>query len=404
MQLWETSEAVGQGNRLTTPRAHGERFAALVCCGQDWWHYTAVLSKLHGAGVEVDLIAPRRSLAAASRFFARCFAADSTDAMIATLRQQLAARRYDWVYVGDEPSLLSLAAHRAEPWARDVFPVRPDHPEFDVLLDKNALLRLLQRIGVPILPGCFAADDAQARAAAAELGYPLALKLREGHGGGGVFRVDCADQLEAALERVRADYPLRLETWLDRPIGGTQALFAHGRLLAATSSLTVDRWPEPTGPSCSRRVFSHPLIEPSLRAFGAATGYHGLCHPEWILLPDGTPAYLELNPRASCLIRHDRYDGVDFARAFVEFAGGDAYRQPVSTPGVRGSTIYLFPQHLIYCLQSHDFRSLRRWLPLSSRHDVPWDDPGPTLGAMRMVAFRALDELRAWLRQRGLEA
>lgn len=394
---------MGQGNGRATSRAAGERFSALVCCGQDWWHYTGVLSKLHGAGVEVELIAPRRSLAASSRFHARCFAATSTEEMIATLRSRLAARRYDWVYVGDEPSLRILAAYRAEPWAQEVFPVRPDHPEFEVLLDKNALLQLLERIGVPILPGRFAADEAAARAAAAELGYPLAIKLREGHGGGGVFRVDAASQLDAALERVRDGYPLRLETWLDRPVGGTQALFSHGRLLAATSSLTVERWPEPTGPSCSRRVFNHPLIEPSLRAIGAATGFHGLCHPEWILLPDGTPAYLELNPRASCLIRHDRFDGVDFARAFVEFAGGGAYRQTPCRPGERGSTIYLFPQHLIYCLQSHDFRSLRHWLPLSSRHDVPWDDLGPTLGALRMIAFRAVDELRVWLAQRGLE-
>jgi hypothetical protein len=150
-------------------------------------------------------------------------------------------------------------------------------------------------------------------------------------------------------------------------------------------------------------VFNHPLIEPSLHAFGAATGFHGLCHPEWMLLPDGTPAYLELNPRAACLIRHDRNDGLDFGRAFVEFAGGAPYRRPAPRPGASGSTIHLFPQHLIYCLQSHDFRSLLRWLPLCSRHDVPWDDLGPTLGALRMIGFRAVDELRAWLRQRGLE-
>jgi hypothetical protein len=272
-----------------------------------------------------------------------------------------------------------------------------------VLLDKNALLQLLERIGVPILPGRFATDAAAARAAGAELGYPLAVKLREGHGGGGVFRVDDPSRLEPVLDGLRGRYPVRLEPWLDRPIGGTQALFSHGRLLAATSSLTVDRWPEPSGPSCSRRVFNHPLIEPSLHAFGAATGFHGLCHPEWILLPDGTPAYLELNPRACCIIRHDRYDDVDFARAFVEFAGGDAYRQPRNRPGPSGSTIYLFPQHLIYCLQSHNWGSLRRWLSLSTRNDIPWDDLGPTLGALRMVAFRAVDELRAWLRQRGLE-
>lgn len=375
----------------------GERFSALVCCDQDWWHYGAVLARLHRAGVEVDLIAPKRSFLSASRYRARLFVTESTRDMVETLKARLDARRYDWIHVGDDPSLATLAAHRAEPWAADVFPIRPSHPDFDALFDKNALLQLLERIGVPIVPGRFAGDEAAARDAAAALGYPLAVKLRRGHGGGGVFRVDGALQLEPVLARVREQYPLRVETWLEQPIGGTQALFAHGELLAWTSSLAVGRWPQPAGPSCARRLFDHRLIKPSLVAFGAATRYHGLCHPEWLLMPDDSLAFLEINPRGSCLLRHDRYDGVDFARAFAAFAGGEAYRQPDSTLGPRGSPIYMFPQHVIYCVQSHDFRSLRRWLPLSSRHDVPWDDPGPTWRALRMIAFRAVDEVRAWL-------
>lgn len=395
---------MGQGDDQAASGARGGDFSVLVCCGQDWWHYTGVLSKLHRAGIRADLIAPRRSLTASSRFHARHFAADSDAERVEALQARLAARRYDWVYIGDEPTLLSLARHRAEPWAAEIFPMQPSHPDFDVLLDKNALLALLDRIGVPILPGRFACDEAEARAAAAALGFPLALKLREGHGGGGVFRVDDAPALEAVLARVRERYPLRIEPWLERPIGGTQALFAHGELLATSSSLTEERWPKPSGPSCVRRIYNHPSIEPSLRAFGAATGYHGLCHPEWLLMPDGAPRYLEINPRASCLIRHDRYDSVDFGRAFASFAGGARYTPVPSPPGPSGDPIYLFPQHLIYCLQSHDFRSLRRWLPLQSQHDVPWDDLRPTYGALRMVAFRAVDELRAWLRQRGVEA
>jgi hypothetical protein len=391
------------GGRAATQRAAGGGFFALVCCTQDWWHLGAVLAELHRGGVQVDLIAPRRSLVASSRYHARCFLVDSFEEMVVTLRARLEARRYDWVHVGDEPTLHGLAAHRTEAWAAEVFPIRPDHPDFGALFDKNALLQLLERLGIAIVPGRFVADAVAARAGAGELGYPLAIKLRRGHGGGGVFRIDGAPQLEVVLERVREHYPLRLETWLDQPVGGTLALFARGELVAWTSSLAVARWPQPAGPSCARRMFNHPLLEPSLRAFGAATGYHGLCHPEWLLMPDGTLAFLELNPRASCLIRHAHYDGVDLGQAFAAFIGGHAYRQPALPPGARGANIYLFPQHLIYCLQSHDFRALRWWLPLSSLHDIPWDDPRPTFGAFRRVLFRAVDELRAWLLQRGLD-
>ena len=59
--------------------------------------------------------------------------------MVATLRARLSARRYDWVHVGDEPSLRRLAEHRAEPWAAEVFPIRPSHPEFDALFARRFL-------------------------------------------------------------------------------------------------------------------------------------------------------------------------------------------------------------------------------------------------------------------------
>jgi hypothetical protein len=104
------------------------------------------------------------------------------------------------------------------------------------------------------------------------------------------------------------------------------------------------------------------------------------------------------------LIRHDHFDDVDFGQAFAAFAGGRAYRRREPRPGPSGSTIYLFPQHLFYCLQSHNYRSLSPWLSPISRSDIPWDDLRPACGALRLVAFRAIDELRAWLRQRGLPA
>jgi predicted ATP-grasp superfamily ATP-dependent carboligase len=374
-------------------------FRALVCCGSDWWPYTRVLQALHRAGFQTDLIAPRGSIAASSRHRREASLFDPGQDLAQVLKARLHARRYDWVYVGDEPSLRSLAAYRHEAWAAEIFPVGPTHACFDVMLDKHAFLRLLEQLDVPVVPGHVASDEAEARSLTDAIGYPLALKLGHGQGGEGVSRVDSAEQLQSALQRVRGQYPVRLETWL-LATGGTQALFAHGELFAWTSSIREGGWPMPTGPSSVRRVFHHTLIEPSLRRFGAATKYHGLCSPDWALLPDGGLCFMELNPRASNLIHHDRFDGVDFGRALVAFAGGEPYRQPALRTGAGGTRIHMFPQHVVYCVESRDWAALLHWLPLAGTHDIVWDDPGPLYAGLREIARRSLKPVRAWVEQR----
>jgi hypothetical protein len=382
-------------------RASERQFVALVCTGTgDWWPYARVLWILHRAGIETHVIAPRGSLAA-SGCRAALFDVERGQDFVETLKAQLLRRRYDWIYVGDEPSLTRLTAYKHEAWAGDLFPMRPSHPRFDALLNKHEFLQLLEQLELPVAPGCLAGDEQQARSAAEALGYPLAVKLGHGYGGRGVFRVDGARELEAALDRVSGQYPVRLETWLPGPAGDVQALFARGELIAWTSSLKVQGWPLPAGPSCSRRVFHHPLIEPSLRRFGAATQYHGLCSPEWALAADGGLFFLELNPRAGNIIHHDRFDDTDFAHAFRAFAGQSTYRRPTPPMGARGPTIYMFPQHVLYCFQSRNWPALRRWLPFSDTKDVEWRDPGAVYRGLKEVAYQGVLSASAWVRERA---
>ncbi len=73
--------------------------------------------------------------------------------------------------------------------------------------DKVAARAIAQNAGVPVLPGTSSAVriDAEAHAAAAQIGYPLIVKAAQGGGGRGMRVVHAADKLAEALEQARRE-------------------------------------------------------------------------------------------------------------------------------------------------------------------------------------------------------
>jgi acetyl-CoA carboxylase biotin carboxylase subunit len=95
---------------------------------------------------------------------------------------------------------------------------------------KTSARALMQAAGVPVVPGDNGpdgrgfADAAEAKAAAARIGYPVMLKAAAGGGGRGMRLVDSEDKLEAALSGARreakaafADDAVYLEKAIVRP-------------------------------------------------------------------------------------------------------------------------------------------------------------------------------------------
>jgi len=112
---------------------------------------------------------------------------------------------------------------------------------------KTSARALMQAAGVPVVPGDNGkdgrgfADAAEAKAAAARIGYPVLLKAAAGGGGRGMRLVASEDKLEAALESARreakgafADDAVYLEKAIVRPrhievqvFGDTQGNVVH---------------------------------------------------------------------------------------------------------------------------------------------------------------------------------
>lgn len=88
--------------------------------------------------------------------------------------------------------------------------------------DKVEARAVAERAGVPVVPGATVADDAQAAAAAAAIGFPILIKAALGGGGRGIRVVERSEQLGAALAEVRQEARLAFgsdEIYLERFLG-----------------------------------------------------------------------------------------------------------------------------------------------------------------------------------------
>jgi acetyl-CoA carboxylase biotin carboxylase subunit len=83
--------------------------------------------------------------------------------------------------------------------------VGPDIATLEGMGDKLAARRLAVEAGLPVLPGGEAATREALHSRAAQTGYPLLLKAVAGGGGKGMRRVDCAEDLDTALDMAQAE-------------------------------------------------------------------------------------------------------------------------------------------------------------------------------------------------------
>ena len=91
---------------------------------------------------------------------------------------------------------------------------------------KDAAKRLMERAGVPVVPGYHGEDQGHVLLAgkAREIGYPVLIKARAGGGGKGMRKVELADDFAEALSSARreakaafGDDRVLVEKYVDRP-------------------------------------------------------------------------------------------------------------------------------------------------------------------------------------------
>ena len=203
--------------------------------------------------------------------------------------------------------------------------------------DKVEARRRMAAAGVPVVPGFDnpEASDAELRAAADGIGYPLLVKATAGGGGKGMRRVDSADDLTDALAEARSeaqrafgDGRVYLERLLKRPRhieiqvmgdrhGNVIHLFERDCSLQRRHQKIVEESPSPALTPELRAAMG----ETAVRA-AKAIGYQNAGTFEFLL--DGASFYfLEVNARLQ--VEHpvtEWVTGLDLVRMQVDVAQG----------------------------------------------------------------------------------
>jgi len=212
-------------------------------------------------------------------------------------------------------------------------------PDADVMArmgDKVEAKRELAAAGVPLVPGTEAVALDGARAAAAEIGFPVLLKAAAGGGGKGMRVVESADALEASFERASAEALAAFgdgSIYLEKLVmparhvevqvlcdadGGVLTLGERECSIQRRHQKLIEESPSPALDEATREA-----MESDVARACRAIGYLNAGTFEFLLAPDGSYYFIELNARLQ--VEHpvsELVTGIDIVREQLHIAAG----------------------------------------------------------------------------------
>ncbi|HEX2377279.1 MAG TPA: biotin carboxylase N-terminal domain-containing protein [Gaiellales bacterium] len=205
--------------------------------------------------------------------------------------------------------------------------------------DKIEARRLAEAVGIPVTPGYAGVDlgDETLEAEAIRLGFPLMVKAAAGGGGRGMRTVLSAPALADAIAAARREAAAAFgdgRVYLERLVGSARHVEvqvladAHGTVLhlgerdcslQRRHQKIVEESPSPAVDPGLRKALGEAAV-----SFARAAGYVGAGTAEFLLAPDGSWHFLELNARLQ--VEHpvtEAVTGIDLVRAQLEIAAGE---------------------------------------------------------------------------------
>jgi acetyl-CoA carboxylase biotin carboxylase subunit len=216
--------------------------------------------------------------------------------------------------------------------------VGPPASVMEAMGDKIAARAEMRAAGVPTVPGTDGATTLEgARAAAFEIGYPVMLKATAGGGGRGMRLVDDPADLEDLYESASAEAAaafgngtLYLEKVLSpaRHVEIQVLCDAHGNVLTlGERECSIQRRHQKLieeTPSAALTPELREAMETAAERACRAVGYLNAGTFEFLIGPDGTFSFIELNARLQ--VEHpvtELCTGVDLVRGQLEVAAGE---------------------------------------------------------------------------------
>jgi acetyl-CoA carboxylase biotin carboxylase subunit len=233
--------------------------------------------------------------------------------------------------------------------------VGPSPAAIEAMGSKTGSRRLMEAAGVPVVPGTThpASDTRELKEFARAAGYPVLLKAAAGGGGKGMRRVASEGELDGAFARASAearaffsDGAVYAEKLIERPRHIEVQVVADTRdhaVAAGERECSLQRRHQKVLEECPS-----PAVGPDLRArlFGAAlaaaraVGYVSCGTVEFLLDPDGSFYFLEMNTRLQ--VEHpvtEEVFGIDLAAEMIRIALGEPLSFGAADLSARGHAI-----------------------------------------------------------------
>jgi acetyl-CoA carboxylase biotin carboxylase subunit len=218
---------------------------------------------------------------------------------------------------------------------------------------KTAARDKMASAGVPIVPGARCETTDEAKGAAKQIGYPVMLKASAGGGGKGMRLVASEGEMAASWERARSeakkffgDDTVYLEKAIVRPrhveiqvLGDREGNMVHAFERDCSIQRRNQKVVEETpSPAASRELVSR---MGDIAVQGArAVGYFSAGTFEFLLAPDGSFYFLEMNTRLQ--VEHpitELVTGLDLVREMVRVAQGEPLGFDQKSLTARGAAI-----------------------------------------------------------------
>ena len=243
---------------------------------------------------------------------------------------------------------------------------------------------LMQRLGVPVVPGYDGEDqkDSTLAAEAKRIGFPVLVKASAGGGGKGMKIVRGAGQLQSQLESARreakkafGDDRLLLEKYIEEPRHIEVQIFGDSKgeiVHMFERDCSIQRRHQKVVEESPAPKYSDELRQKmTTAAIAAARGvkYENAGTVEFIVTPNGDFYFLEMNTRLQ--VEHpvtELVTGVDLVRAQLAVAGGARLPWKQSDLRQRGHAIEV----RIYAEDPDD-----RFLPQTGTIEVLSEPSGP---------------------------
>jgi acetyl-CoA carboxylase biotin carboxylase subunit len=233
--------------------------------------------------------------------------------------------------------------------------IGPSPEAIDAMGSKVESRRLMTAAGVPIVPGGQdpLPDLGAAQAAAEAIGYPVMLKAAAGGGGKGMRRVAAATELASAYRAARSeaaasfgDDSVYLEKYIEQPrhveiqvmgdlSGKVVSLGERECSLQRRHQKVVEESPSPVVDPHLRRRMGEAAVKAA-----AAVGYSNAGTCEFLLAPDSSFYFLEMNTRLQ--VEHpvtELVTGIDLVQEQIRVAEGEPLEPELDDVQPRGHAI-----------------------------------------------------------------